>query len=356
MRGDCSKKSVNKGSGGEENCYSDGPSVIEDTLRPKKVSFKFESPKRMEAQTIHNQEGLCVDLGFVEVCSSRDGLNLETTRSVKEKSVVDMEEEVLSSDSVGTKEEMVRATVTAEKKHAMGFAEAVDGCLLSDSVGTKEDLVRATVAAERDVAERRDWSLWMRRLSVWGVERAGLIQKARKKGIAESCSSSIYIILTRKSKARFPNSELVSIDVERQSMSDMLEVEVAKILETDNVLGFDFMGVEKEVVEALARRETEDEENFKVLNGELVGLKKKVVFCNIYEANVETERREQWAYICSVQFLFPLPWCLGGDFNTVLDPSERKCVGCSLGYIRHFNSFVLKANVVDLPLAGIPFT
>ncbi|KAK3227647.1 hypothetical protein Dsin_007509 [Dipteronia sinensis] len=89
---------------------------------------------------------------------------------------------------------------------------------------------------------------------------------------------------------------------------------------------------------------------------ELVGLKKEVVFCNIYAANVEVVRKELWDYICNVQVLFLMPWCIGEDFNMVFDPSEQKRVGCNLGSVRNFNSLMIKAKVVNLSLLGIPFT
>ncbi|KAK3231406.1 hypothetical protein Dsin_003287 [Dipteronia sinensis] len=50
------------------------------------------------------------------------------------------------------------------------------------------------------------------------------------------------------------------------------------------------------------------------------------------------------------------PWCMGGDFNSVLDLTERVGVGCDRGCIRSFNNFIAKANVVDIPLHGMKFT
>ncbi|KAK3172180.1 hypothetical protein Dsin_033161 [Dipteronia sinensis] len=50
-------------------------------------------------------------------------------------------------------------------------------------------------------------------------------------------------------------------------------------------------------------------------------------------------------------------WCIGGDFNTVLDPLERRGGGvCNMGSVRSFCSFVLRARVVDLPLHGVSYT
>lgn len=93
-----------------------------------------------------------------------------------------------------------------------------------------------------------------------------------------------------------------------------------------------------------------------ILIGELVGINKEIAFCNVYAANVESERQEMWKYLVDAQNCLPIPWCFGGDFNTVLDPSERKGKGCVSGSIRNFNEFVLEAKVVDLPMVGMPFT
>ncbi|KAK3200773.1 hypothetical protein Dsin_024188 [Dipteronia sinensis] len=47
-----------------------------------------------------------------------------------------------------------------------------------------------------------------------------------------------------------------------------------------------------------------------------------------------------------------MPWCIGGDFNTVLHPSERKGGICNMSSVNSLNAFVLQARVVDLPLTG----
>ncbi|KAK3199071.1 hypothetical protein Dsin_022486 [Dipteronia sinensis] len=53
---------------------------------------------------------------------------------------------------------------------------------------------------------------------------------------------------------------------------------------------------------------------------------------------------------------FPIPWFIRGDFNTVCDSSERIGVSCNMGSMRNFNSFILRANEVDLPMNGSAFT
>ena len=60
-----------------------------------------------------------------------------------------------------------------------------------------------------------------------------------------------------------------------------------------------------------------------IIAGELITKKEVVVFCNVYAANVETERKGLWDFILQAQTALPFPWCIGGDFNTVLAASER---------------------------------
>ena len=59
-----------------------------------------------------------------------------------------------------------------------------------------------------------------------------------------------------------------------------------------------------------------------ILIGELLQLKKKVEFCNVYASSLDKERLELWNFIISSMNLFPIPWCIWVDFNAVLDPSE----------------------------------
>ncbi|KAK2650145.1 hypothetical protein Ddye_017634 [Dipteronia dyeriana] len=55
-------------------------------------------------------------------------------------------------------------------------------------------------------------------------------------------------------------------------------------------------------------------------------------------------------------WLFLSLGAFGGDFNPVLNPSERKRSECNMSSVRNFNSFMLQAKVIDLPLHGISYT
>ncbi|KAK3189742.1 hypothetical protein Dsin_029303 [Dipteronia sinensis] len=89
-----------------------------------------------------------------------------------------------------------------------------------------------------------------------------------------------------------------------------------------------------------------------ILVGLLKKLDKKVVFCNVYAPNLESERRELWGYIISAQQSFPMSGCIKGDFNTVLYPSERKGGVFNKWSARAFNNFILQSKLVDLPMHG----
>ncbi|KAK3225982.1 hypothetical protein Dsin_005844 [Dipteronia sinensis] len=93
-----------------------------------------------------------------------------------------------------------------------------------------------------------------------------------------------------------------------------------------------------------------------ILAGELLKIRMDVAFCNVYVANVESERKELWEFISTSQNAFLMRWCIGGNFNTVLDPSERRGGESAMVSIKNFSSFVSKAKVVDIPLRGIYFT
>ena len=62
--------------------------------------------------------------------------------------------------------------------------------------------------------------------------------------------------------------------------------------------------------------------NCLIISGILQRSQKRLVLCNVYAASVEHERREVWDFILGAMRTLTAPWCVGGDFNSVLDPSE----------------------------------
>ncbi|KAK3184731.1 hypothetical protein Dsin_032017 [Dipteronia sinensis] len=61
-----------------------------------------------------------------------------------------------------------------------------------------------------------------------------------------------------------------------------------------------------------------------ILSGVLTSINKEIVICNVYASNKEKERVEMWRFILRAQFSLSGAWIIEGDFNTVLDPNERK--------------------------------
>ncbi|KAK3220120.1 hypothetical protein Dsin_014090 [Dipteronia sinensis] len=57
-----------------------------------------------------------------------------------------------------------------------------------------------------------------------------------------------------------------------------------------------------------------------------------------------------WEFLLQAQLLFPLPWCLGGDFNIVLKQEERVGVGNNSSTIRTFNDFIRRAKLDEKAL------
>ncbi|KAK2653763.1 hypothetical protein Ddye_013619 [Dipteronia dyeriana] len=90
-----------------------------------------------------------------------------------------------------------------------------------------------------------------------------------------------------------------------------------------NSQGFDFQGKENALGEVIARREKGDDEK---LAAEIGGL------------------------------TFTALWCVGGEFNTILDPSDRIGMSVNTGSIRRFASFVAQANIIYIPLHGMSYT
>ncbi|KAK3198971.1 hypothetical protein Dsin_022386 [Dipteronia sinensis] len=219
-------------------------------------------------------------------------------------------------------------------------------------------------------------------------------------------------------KSSIKENQIVRIDNDHWD----IEEEIAKVVETGTALGFDFSNNEKEMVEVITSRETNDKTRFNterrglgknekrrmvrgwvksvnplggtqllrgvgvnakgkagglislwnetrfevsscisskrfiILVGNLLKEKRKVVFCNVYVANLESERKELWEELVMHQNSLPLPWVIGGDFNTAFDPSERKCGPCNMGSIRNFSTFLHRARLIDIPLRGMTFT
>ncbi|KAK3224853.1 hypothetical protein Dsin_004715 [Dipteronia sinensis] len=192
--------------------------------------------------------------------------------------------EVFSSDNSVSKEEKVRATIEVEKKMATSRTE----------ISNEEELVRTTMAAE---------------------EMMGIRQGIRQSSRSKTKVSSLHGMRTRNSINRGSDDGQSKRTGLLGMKAGYVEEEVAKTVETGIALGFEFAEVEDEMLEEMSRREMEDTARFEAMDG-------------YFGENVS------------------LPWCIGGDFNSMLDPMERKGRWCDSGSIRKFNSFVLRVKVL----------
>ena len=63
-----------------------------------------------------------------------------------------------------------------------------------------------------------------------------------------------------------------------------------------------------------------------------------------------------WEELSSIRGLWDGPWCLGGDFNEIVSPSERSKGGRLSSAMRRFSEILNETGMGDLPLHGGPYT
>ncbi|KAK3228488.1 hypothetical protein Dsin_000369 [Dipteronia sinensis] len=108
--------------------------------------------------------------------------------------------------------------------------------------------------------------------------------------------------------------------------------------------------------EAFSTKACVNTDSCSILLGELANVKKEVVICNVYASNVDVERVELWDFIVTNTRRFLVPWIIGGDFNVVLEASEKIGGPTIRSHLRHFRKFIDEAMLVNLPMQGSPFT
>ena len=266
------------------------------------------SLNRRQAQSSIEQLGLFIDLGLVKVrpptrdlikgitgSGSKGGalvsynkeveisfgdVQSKGSKPVNGKEVqLGLEEEDLfySIDSAGTKDQMVNAFIAVKKAHVEKNVD-VERAKMDDWVPTTIE-VEKEVAATRlskkkavDNVEEDASTLITQVQVVLGVEELSTEticheQVSSKRGRSNSTTFSKHRMKTRSSKLQCSVSNQTMKP--RQRTGELGEVEdgVTKTLEIGTALGFNFIGVEEEVMEAIARREEEDVANFEALNG-----------------------------------------------------------------------------------------
>lgn len=92
------------------------------------------------------------------------------------------------------------------------------------------------------------------------------------------------------------------------------------------------------------------------LKGVLVKSNQRCIIGNIYASNCMLGRRQHWEELLNQMERWTDPWILGGDFNVVLSPDERKGGEGNVVAMNEFRNFVEEAQLADLPVAGGKFT
>ena len=80
------------------------------------------------------------------------------------------------------------------------------------------------------------------------------------------------------------------------------------------------------------------------------------MFTGVYGPFSREERESLWEEIGAIRGLWEEPWCLGGDFNTILYHSERSRNGKITSAMRRFAQIIDDLGLVDFPLQGGSFT
>lgn len=77
---------------------------------------------------------------------------------------------------------------------------------------------------------------------------------------------------------------------------------------------------------------------------------------NVYGPNVDRERDMFWTELEGTKFWAAANWCVGGDFNAIRFPSEKKGGRGYTSTMEAFFSCIENCELIDLPLIGGRFT
>ncbi len=80
------------------------------------------------------------------------------------------------------------------------------------------------------------------------------------------------------------------------------------------------------------------------------------MFSGVYGPVVDRDRRLMWDELAGICSWWDVPWCLGGDFNVVRFPSEKRGSVNFTAAMYDFSDFISGHGLVDLPLLGGIFT
>lgn len=77
---------------------------------------------------------------------------------------------------------------------------------------------------------------------------------------------------------------------------------------------------------------------------------------NCYGPADDSQKEALWNQLYQIRKSHQSPCCIGGDFNEVLKIGERKVSTVLTKGMKCFKSFVIKAELLDLPIEGKTFT
>ena len=80
------------------------------------------------------------------------------------------------------------------------------------------------------------------------------------------------------------------------------------------------------------------------------------IFTSVYGPILDNLKEDLWEELGSVRGLWSGPWCIGGDINAFISPSESNKGGRITQAMRRFAFVIDDLRVRDLPLQGGPFT
>ncbi|RVW74674.1 hypothetical protein CK203_052053 [Vitis vinifera] len=80
------------------------------------------------------------------------------------------------------------------------------------------------------------------------------------------------------------------------------------------------------------------------------------IFSGVYGPVIGSEKEDFWEELGAIRGLWEDPWCIGGDFNAVRFPEERRNALRLTTEMRRFTEVIGELGLRDFPLAGGPFT
>ena len=93
-----------------------------------------------------------------------------------------------------------------------------------------------------------------------------------------------------------------------------------------------------------------------LLVGEIKSKNFKCGFGNIYAPNDDRERQSFWEELGTLIKNMEIPWCLGGDFNSVRCEDEKIGMVLNHSAMSHFSHFIDDIGCMDIPLSDGKFT